>query len=79
MNYPGDLQPSLLDKYEARRKERDNKQMNEYANSHGINSQQVGTSQKRRLVGSQVINPKMLSDFFDREERMKQRMLNRKS
>jgi len=55
MNYPGNLQGSLLDKYESRRKERENQENN---------------SNKKR-------NSIIVNEYKDREERMRERMLNR--
>jgi hypothetical protein len=66
MNYPGNLQGSLLDKYENQRKERENKVM-ESPPGHG--------SVKRRITNA---GQKVVAEIPDREERMKQRMLNRK-
>jgi hypothetical protein len=66
MNYPGNLQGSLLDKYESQRKEREAK-----------NSESPNYGSMKKRISS--LAPKFITEEFpDREERMKQRMLNRK-
>ncbi len=73
MNFPGNLQPTLLEKYEERRKENELKQLQAYDSCP-----ESGANKKRQ---SKLVNkgPKIICDFPDREERMKQRMLNRKN
>ena len=68
MNYPGNLQPSLLEKYENQRKEQESKELNSPTNGGGSGS-------RHKKINATL---KFITDCPDREERMRQRMLNRK-
>ena len=69
MNYPGNLQVSLLEKYENQRKEREAKQLD----SHDLNQDKSSGGTTKKKLNQEKAKK---DDYIDREERMKQRMLN---